>query len=225
MWELYDTSRGMKTSLDELACRPGVLASSCADWRPNSTSESPHVQSVSQPCPQSPSPAENSAQAAEDPLLQPRSQMRNPRAADSRLRGRGPRLWASGEGVSLPGCAAQVPTEHTTARPCAPSPRPGAAPSPQPPPRAPALRRLWPGCWNGRAAPAAPRLRSAVGVRRGERASKRPPPERDPAIADPNAVPCGWAEVGGTPPGQCSKDPVTGEGLWVEEWAFLSVLR
>lgn len=132
VWELYDTSRGTKISLDELACRPGVLASSCTDWRPNSTSESPHVRSASQTCPQSPSRAKNSTQAAEAPVVQPRSQMRNPRAVDSCSRGWGPRFWASGEGVSLPGCAAQVPTEHTTARPCAPSPRRGAARSPQP---------------------------------------------------------------------------------------------
>lgn len=199
VWELYDTSRGTKISLDELACRPGVLASSCTDWRPNSTSESPHVRSASQTCPQSPSRAKNSTQAAEAPVVQPRSQMRNPRAVDSCSRGWGPRFWASGEGVSLPGCAAQVPTEHTTARPCAPSPRRGAARSPQPPARAPALRRPWPGCWNCRAAPAAPWLRSAVGARRRERASQPAPPERDPAMSDPNAVPSRRAKVGGTP--------------------------
>lgn len=85
VWELYDTSRGTKISLDELACRPGVLASSCtgrvfhspaAQLRCRSSTRqpgpAPRAPARSSPQPAAPSPGARAAAALARVLKRPR---------------------------------------------------------------------------------------------------------------------------------------------------------
>lgn len=162
-------SGAQNTSLDELERRPGILASSYADWRPRSTFESTHVCSQHPRC----------ATKAPAVPLQTAARPLRPQALPlpAQMRSWGLLLPTSeAEAPGFHGCGLQLRVFHSTAAQlgCQPSVRrtsgAAACPAVPPPYRPPALRRLWPGCWNGRAAPAAAarRLTNAAGVRRCE---------------------------------------------------------
>jgi len=152
VWELCDTSRGTKYT--RRWARMQARTPSLQLRRPSSTSESTLAQPVPQRCHRSPSCAGNSSQAAEAsalPLARLDVQLG---AEDSRSCRRCHRPRA----VTGAGSAGGV------------SPR-AASPPPARSQPGPAQPRRWPGCWNGRPAPAA-----AV---RGCESSKRASPIRD----------------------------------------------
>lgn len=202
-WEYggYITLSGAQNkSLDELECRPAILASSCADWGSGSTFESPRVQPVSQLCHQSPSGA------VAHPDVQPR-------AVESHLCDWGTTVkWNGGSRGCFHPTAVQSGSQAS--RPaCHPPSRRAQARSPLPVARAAAaLARVLkrPRRSRRRGAPAPPTSAGAEGrEHRGQQASV--PHRREiPAISGPDVAQSTRAQVGGTPLSLYQQLPVLG---------------
>lgn len=155
--------------LDKAECRPGIPASSCTELRPNST----HICSQHPRC----------ATKAPAVLVTAARHLTSwqcsctPRCASAGcwlllvwLRPQTLQLWAFPWGCFIPGLSSSGATERGR------TPR---APRPPGPARSPGPRRLWPRCWNGRAAPAAavPGSVGRGGAGAWGRARNRPSPE------------------------------------------------